>query len=453
MLVSPGARSEGEALLGRPRVEAKVERRICELRAKGAGQTQDRPHRSVSASVRCSAWLPRLPNPIAAPSASYALRRRARFTYASSAAFTRVCHPCPSARKNSTTSGSSRMFTLHLVHCAWRPPPAVAPPMTSRKGRMRAKSSAVSLRVSSSAWNAALMRVSQQACELESALSCPVLRFISIDLRVGGTTQTDGTYGFFPGIGRLTIKYGEHNGVESAPLRSDADPALLAIVLAVVRFHPASDSQSSSAANPSDRPCFFRFRLSLAASNSTSIPIIVPTIIEPVKRASYDHRHSDHPTGDRNCSHTLAPPRCRSGNARGSTRHCKATQDPSEAGRLYDALLNLPCTAPTPDPVDPEFAAWCVTGRLPEGVAGLRDVSTIVGVVSTMSTTAQIIRAAQRAIEFHQPVAARSGRAGSELLTTPHGTKRIGGARPVSCPTAFAALELLAIDIKLEEEI
>ncbi len=31
------ARSEGKQL-GRPRVEAKVERRICELRAKGAGK-------------------------------------------------------------------------------------------------------------------------------------------------------------------------------------------------------------------------------------------------------------------------------------------------------------------------------------------------------------------------------------------------------------------------------
>ncbi len=56
----------------------------------------------------------------------------------------------------------------------------------------------------------------------------------------------------------------------------------------------------------------------------------------------------------------------------------QATQDVNEAGRLYDALLGLPYTAPRPSPPDREFAAWCATGRLPTTVEGLQDVSTVV---------------------------------------------------------------------------
>jgi hypothetical protein len=64
----------------------------------------------------------------------------------------------------------------------------------------------------------------------------------------------------------------------------------------------------------------------------------------------------------------------------------RATQDPSEAARLYDAYISLP--APYKEgnhnvmtrelTVDPEFTRWCENGTLPATIEGLQGVSTIV---------------------------------------------------------------------------
>ncbi len=56
----------------------------------------------------------------------------------------------------------------------------------------------------------------------------------------------------------------------------------------------------------------------------------------------------------------------------------QTSQDVNEAGRLYDALLNMPYTAPTPDPVDLEFAEWCATGQLTTTIEGHWDVLIVV---------------------------------------------------------------------------
>ncbi len=69
-----------------------------------------------------------------------------------------------------------------------------------------------------------------------------------------------------------------------------------------------------------------------------------------------------------------------------------------------------------------------------------------------MSTTAQIIRAAQEAIEFHQPVALDPVEQARNYFDTAwHEADRWRATGEL--PHSVRGLELLAIDIKLEEEI